>query len=410
MSPLEAILIPLLGVVTVSWLALGAYLLLDRLVYDLGDRSVNAARDLLDPAVVDAADATPAGLEPILDGLSQRTIERVAADASAPERLAEVFAARAVSGDGRRRLRDRASAHGTELGRWRRFAALRILARARDEQALPLLDRALRESDEVLAGAAVAMLGTLPGERAAALLVEALRQNLYAPSRVATALDGFPLPIGDLVRPLLSDRRKVVRFWGASLAARYGHATGVAAELATLSADGDPNVRAAVAESLAHCADSKGRNEALSRLIDDPVWYVCAHAVRSAGVLDLVGEAERIARLLSDTQWWVRTAAKQALQSFGLTASSIAVSHLRDHDRFARNGAAEVLQNIGFVDSLVTEVAAPDARAGSLALLAEILEAGGPGLRSAALGGLEPDARAVLERELDRATRVVVAA
>lgn len=410
MSSLQLSLIPLFGVLASCWLVLSVYTLASRMLYDLRDRSVHAARDVLQPELFErGAREAPAQLAAILDGLPRRTIERVAADASAPDRLAEAFAARAVMGDGERHLLRRAASHRRELGRWRRIAALRILARARHEQAIPLLESALHEGDRELAGAAVAILGTVPDERAAAVLVHSLRAELYPPSRVATVLDGFPLPIDHLLRLLPSHPSAVVRFWGATLLSRYGGDWGVDRQLAALADDADPNVRAAAAESLAACPASKARDEAVSRLIGDRAWYVRAHAVRAAGEVGLHTEAERIGNLLADPEWWVRTAAKEALQAFGPRATLVLQRLLEHPDQFARNGAAEVLQNTGYVDDLVTDATEAGTRS-SIELLARALEAGGASLRAAALSRLEADVRARLESRLEAALGVTEAA
>ena len=97
-----------------------------------------------------------------------------------------------------------------------------------------------------------------------------------------------------------------------------------------------------------------------------------------------------ICRLLADEQWWVRTAAKDALRGIGTDAVPALLSMLTHADPFARNGAAEVLQDIGFVDSLVAD-------GSSSPLLERIYEAGGEGLRKAAESRVA--ARAVAEKE-----------
>jgi hypothetical protein len=65
------------------------------------------------------------------------------------------------------------------------------------------------------------VLGRLPDMAAASALVDALQQGKYAPSRIATYLDQFPLPIGDLLRPLLDHPDPSARYWGATLLSRH---------------------------------------------------------------------------------------------------------------------------------------------------------------------------------------------
>src|SRR3990172_1830819 len=87
--------------------------------------------------------------------------------------------------------------------------------------------------------------------------------------------------------------------------------------------------------------------------------------------------APTITRLLADERWWVRTAAKDALRGFGTDAVPSLLSVLSHSDQFARNGAAEVLQDVGFVDFLAADNP-------SSPLLERIYAAGGEKLRDAA--------------------------
>ena len=403
MHGLENILISAFGAVSLTWAALSVYVLADRGLYDLRRRSVDAAHDLLDPRLLDSGQRDDQ-LSDILAGLSRRTIERIAADASTPPALARAFAVSAASGDRSKRLVRRASSHRTELGRWRRVAALRILARAGHADALPLLSRAVIDRDPELRGAAVAILGSIEDEGAAKVLLEALRLEAYAPSRIATHLESFPLPIDHLIRPLLADGKPVVRFWAVTLLGRYGRAPGSATEMVGLADDPDPNVRAAVAETLGSASRCELGDETIRRLVGDPVWFVRAHAARSAGLLRLDSEAPRIAALLADEQWWVRAAAKNALESFGADASAAVVSALDHPDAFARNGAAEVLQNSGFLGDLLGSIAwASRPTPSSIALLQKIFDEGGPLLRAAALERIEPQRRRRVESLLAEA-------
>jgi hypothetical protein len=67
-----------------------------------------------------------------------------------------------------------------------------------------------------------------------------------------------------------------------------------------------------------------------------------------------------VAALLSDRQWWVREAAKQALVQMGPEVEGALIPVLTHVDRFARNSAAEVLQQIGtFQRLLAAETLAP---------------------------------------------------
>lgn len=262
----------------------------------------------------------------------------------------------------------------TDWGRWRRVAALSRLGHARHRAAPRLLRRALGDSNPSVAAAAVRSLGDLGDEWAIDLLLVALQQGHVPRSRVASQLERLaPLPGGQLLQ-LLSDDDPAVRFWGATLLARY---PGVGqASLVALTRDTDPDVRAAAVETLGE-RGGDGAAEATLGLLDDPAWFVRVHAARSAGRLLGADAAPAIARLLSETRWWVRTAAKDALRGLGRDAIPALVPVLSSSDEFARNGAAEVLQDIGLVDYLAAEDPASP-------LLAQIYAAGGERLRLAA--------------------------
>src|SRR5204862_1165313 len=111
--------------------------------------------------------------------------------------------------------------------------------------------------------------------------------------------------------------------------------------------------------------------DAHTSLIEDTAWYVRVQEYQSADQVARFDAAPAIARMLGDERWWVRTAAKDALEGLGRAAVPALVPVLSSPDGFARNGAAEVLQDVGLVDHLALEEPRSP-------LLARIYEAGGP--------------------------------
>ena len=82
--------------------------------------------------------------------------------------------------------------------------------------------------------------------------------------------------------------------------------------------------------------------------------------------------------LLGDGNWWVRLAARESLAMMGSEVWPLLMRRLSHEDRFIRNGAAEVLQNLGVLDSLIVMEAASDSPAPTkIALLRRIVDAGG---------------------------------
>lgn len=269
----------------------------------------------------------------------------------------------------------RASSHRTERGKWRRISALRTLVHANEPRARLLLRRALADDDPDVVGAAVRLLGELGDDWAVGELIETLQNGSFARSRVATQLDALLPKVGRKLVRLLRDGDPAVRFWAATL---LGRCPGVAsARLVALTSDPDANVRAAAVEAVGE----QGNREALAavqRRLEDDVWFVRVHACRAVGQLGGLAAAPAIAPSLRSSWWWVRAAAKDALRELGLGVAGVLIPYLDDEDTFARNGAAEVLQDVGFVDALSRHGVEGE-------LLERIFAAGGEGLREAAL-------------------------
>lgn len=276
-----------------------------------------------------------------------------------------------------RYLARRARRHATEAGKWRRIGALVDLARLDAGRCrAPLVGAALSDRDQDVRGAGIGALGLLARTRGWALdrLVEALADGAYPRSRIATQLEQLaPLPGAHLVE-LLADERPAVRFWAVTLLRDYPRVA--TRRVVELAADEDPNVRASAVETLGR-AGGRGALRAILSRLDDPVMYVRAHACRAAAELGGARVASALVPLLGDESWWVRAAAKDGLRAIGSEAVHAVLPALGSPDRFMRNGAAEVLQDMGIVDRLLQT--RPESE-----LLETILAAGEDGLREAA--------------------------
>lgn len=328
------------GALFLGWLGLSAYAVGGRAAYDLRARRVAAART-----------------SPGRRALSGRSIRRAARDAALPLEVAEALAFEAGANIGLERLRVQAASHRTELGKWRRLEALRILSVVDERSALPLLEDALR-ADEDLATAAAAVLGTMASVPAGRVLADAVGDATVPDSRLAGYLDSHPRDVADVVLGLAADPDSARRYWGVSLLTRHAGDPAALEQLRRAAADGEPDVRAAAAEALGSAPD--GGIAELRALVADEAWFVRAHAARALGARRAPGAATAVAPLLADSNWWVRSSAKDALASFGRAAESAVASYLEHADAFARNGAAEVLERIGVVDvALAAAVDAP---------------------------------------------------
>ncbi|HEX7941095.1 MAG TPA: HEAT repeat domain-containing protein [Gemmatimonadaceae bacterium] len=167
-----------------------------------------------------------------------------------------------------------------------------------------------------------------------------------------------------------------MRQWAATLLARYPDEP-VEHRLADLTRDSDPRVRKAAIQTLGRMGAEEAGDCAI-QLLTDPAAYVRAHAVRALGELGRTDQAARVSSLLGDGDWWVRLAARESLEMMGPEVWPVLVRCLEHRDKFVRNGAAEVVQNLGVLDSLIMLEAATDNPAGAkVAMLQRIAAAGG---------------------------------
>jgi HEAT repeat protein len=223
------------------------------------------------------------------------------------------------------------------------------------------------------------------------VLIETLKDGTFARSRVAAQLEDSSLSV-EALRPLLEDAEPIVRYWGAKLLKNSSDGPAFTDALLAAASDDHADVRAAAAASLGSDA-SEQATQALVTLLADTASHVRLHAARSIGRRGTVESAGQVALLLSDRDWWVRTSAKRALENLGPEAVPAVLPHLQTSDEFARNGAAEVLQNLGLVRTLVDRVAAATNGDGEAAAeeLAPILVAGGARFASLAVEHLDHD-------------------
>ena len=257
------------------------------------------------------------------------------------------------------------------------MAAIRILAHSGHLAATELLAHAVGDEDADVGMVALSALGASNDPSAIGILLNALRQGRRPASRVAAHLDRSPQHIADKLTRLLQDEDAVVRLWAATLLARYADVPGLEDQLAPLASDPDPRVRKAAVGSLGKIGGDIAPDVAL-RLLRDPVAFVRAHAARALGNLGLPGHADSVAALLGDSDWWVRRAAKDSLEMMGPEVWPVLFRCLDHPDRFVGNGAAEVFQNLGILDSLVLlEAATDNPGRHKIAMLQRIVAAGG---------------------------------
>lgn len=377
MSFVHGILLASLALLAASWAALTWYLLaiqrkrgtarrlVDELVGTLGTSDVRA-RPL--PARVDH-------VRGLLQRASREMLMYAAADRATSEDTFDVLAFFMVE-QWAGRLEEDAATHLNARTKWRRITACRILYRLNHRSTHDLLAKAVNEADADVADACFSLLGRSLDPRAMDILFGALAQQKHPASLIASYIEHSPQRVADRVRALLTNDDAVLRYWGATLFARYPDEA-IETELARLTDDQDARVRKAALQTLGQIGDTLAVECATRRLADDTA-FVRAHAARALGELGAIEHSEAVATLLGDRDWWTRLAAREALEAMGADVWPVLMRAVGSDDGFVRNGAAEVMQNIGVLDSLIVMEAASDNPApAKIALLKRITAAGG---------------------------------
>ena len=355
----EPLLAPGFAAVATLWLGFSGWVVVDRVRYDRRSRRLaSIQRALADPTLA-ALPALERGaaVRDMLGRLPTLEVYRMMGNADLPPWVREQCGAHALEHVGLQPMLDDAKAHRGARQKWRRISALSALVYARPASIHALLRQALADADADVASAAASVLQRLGDRRAAEILVGGLRASRLPASRIAARLSRFTIPFDDLLVPLLTSPRPEARYWAVTMLRKY-HDYGVLVEsILPLVDDSDAPVRKAALLTLAAMQAPDLVRLATWRLTDP------APFVRSAALHALAQAGERtpdrtrrsalattIAPALADRDWSVRTAAKEALARLGPATWRVVAAQLSSDDRFARNGAAEVLQNLGVLD------------------------------------------------------------
>ena len=376
MAWLDQTLIGGVALAALAWAALSAYILGVQRRRETTRATLASTLAALEPMAAVALPDRIARIRPALQDATRELVMHGAAEQNLPLHAFDTLVALIDERWTLASLVADAARHDSARGKWRRMTALRILARLEHPHAMNLVARAVDEADVDVASCALALLGRSHDARAVELLVGALRSQHLSPERVAVHIDQSPQHMGARLAQLLDDTNPVVRQWAATLLARYPDEP-VEHALGTLTLDADPRVRKAAIQTLGRLGGEEAAACAL-RLLTDAVSYVRAHGVRALGELGRSDQASRVAMLLGDADWWVRLAARESLEMMGADVWPVLVRCLEHHDKFVRNGAAEVMQNLGVLDSLIVLEAASDNPASTkVAMLQRIAAAGG---------------------------------
>jgi len=124
-------------------------------------------------------------------------------------------------------------------------------------------------------------------------------------------------------------------------------------ELATLTSDADPQVRALAAEVIAHL-DTAVSSSVLRRVLQDPQWSIRREALQTLAQRPGLLPMAEVQGFLTDPHRMVRQAALRALLAYGREGVSKLYEHYLDTDNeILREQILEELEHSGLVLSLL---------------------------------------------------------
>jgi HEAT repeat protein len=237
----------------------------------------------------------------------------------------------------------------------RRSDAARRLGRICDPKAVPQLKELLWDSKEEVKEAALYALGRIGTRDSLQAMLEALKWgDRWTQEKVAEAVEETGDESRRLLLELLKDENPVRRTFAAEVMGRVGGAE-EAVFLEEALADEDMDVRARAADSLGELRHGPSR-PALLGALDDQSWQVRSQAAKALGRIGEAEDAPRLREALRDREWWVRNNAAAALREMGEAGEGPLVDALWDEDRFARETAAQALEESSVVERIIKEI------------------------------------------------------
>lgn len=318
-------------VLCLIWLALSGWIVIGRARHDRLRRWVSD----------DAARLSNGG--PAVWGWSRRRLWRIA-DGNFGS--ASAIAARELVRRDSSRLWHRALRRG-----FGRTHALRVLARGGSPLAFEALGAARADGRPDVIAAVVAIAAEVDTRQADEFLLDVLVSGDHPRSRAATELAPRAQHLVRELLELAGHPDPATRYWALMLLANVAAEPGVRVAAIEGATDTEAPVRSAAARLLGATGSAEVLPVIRSLLADD-VFFVRAHAARAVGEAQARPLAGEVAALLADENWWVRAAAKESLLALAESGFEAAVAALHDDDRFARDGAAEVILGFGRLGAL----------------------------------------------------------
>ncbi len=237
----------------------------------------------------------------------------------------------------------------------RRSDAARRLGRIGDPDCVGALKALLEDGREEVREAALFSLGRIGTREALEAMLSGLEKGgRWSQEKAAEAVEEAGDESRLVLRELLESEDPRHRAFAAEVLGGVGGEE-EALLLERALGDGEVDVRARAAASLGRMARPASRS-ALVGAIEDPAWEVRAQAVKALGRIGDGEDAPVLARALRDSEWWVRNNAAAALREIGAAGEPFLVESLWSEDRFARETAAQALEESGAVERMVREL------------------------------------------------------
>jgi len=234
----------------------------------------------------------------------------------------------------------------------RRSDAARRLGRICDPGAVPHLKRLLGDDKEEVREAALYALGRIGTRESLEAMLEAMDlADRWGQEKVAETMDDVGEESRLFLVELLKDENPARRAFAADVMGRIGGAE-EAAHLEKALSDKELDVRARAADSLGKLRHHPSR-PALLEALKDPDWQVRSQVVKALGRIGDARDAPRLVEALRDREWWVRNNAAAALREMGEAGERPLIEALWDEDRFARETAAQALEESSIVERVV---------------------------------------------------------
>lgn len=242
----------------------------------------------------------------------------------------------------------------------RRSDAARRLGRICDPKAVPELKKLLADPKEEVREAALFALGRIGTREALEAMLDALNEgDRWSQEKVAEAVEEAGDDSRRVLVGLLRDENPSRRAFAAEVMGGIGGSE-EAVFLEEALRDEEVDVRARAADSLGRMRHRLSR-PALLEALEDPAWEVRAQAVTALGRIGEEKDAPEIMRAMRDKEWWVRSNAAAALREMGEAGEGPLIQALWDEDHFAREVAAQALEESSVVERVVDRMRAGEA-------------------------------------------------